>query len=81
MSFRKLFCGKDVLPPGYDGYDSRYNCLRKGVGVGLYLSKNRKDSGASVFYKQIPWWVILILVILIIIVILLIIVLIFFKKQ
>ena len=31
-----LYCGnREPLPEGYDDYDTRYNCLRKGVGVGL----------------------------------------------
>lgn len=37
----RMYCGnKDPLPPGYQGYDTRLNCLRKGVGIGLYRIPN-----------------------------------------
>lgn len=33
-----LYCGdKQELPQGYDGFDTRYNCLKKGIGVGRSL--------------------------------------------
>jgi hypothetical protein len=32
-----LYCGPSpALPPGYDGFGSGYQCLRKGVGVGKF---------------------------------------------
>jgi hypothetical protein len=37
MERPRLYCGnQEVLPPGYDGFGTRYSCLRSGVGVGLY---------------------------------------------
>ena len=33
----KKYCGlKQELPPNYDGFGHRYECLKKGVGVGKY---------------------------------------------
>jgi len=43
---QRLYCGnKNPVPPGYAGYDTRYSCLRKGVGIGLY--KIRRDAQAG----------------------------------
>ena len=40
-----LYCGNnEEIPEGYDGLGSRYDCLKKGIGVGLYnpdLQKNK----------------------------------------
>jgi hypothetical protein len=64
----KLFCGKrrDVIPPGYSGYDTEYNCLRRGIGVGLYLSRNgRPPPRPTIIPKSsstMPWWVIVLIV-------------------
>ena len=34
----KLYCGdKSKLPDDYDDFGSRRDCLRKGVGVGMYV--------------------------------------------
>lgn len=75
----KLFCGNireppQTLPDGYDGYDTQYNCLRKGVGIGLYLSRNRNNRlitpVSATTNTRLPWWVILIIVILVLILIL-----------
>lgn len=43
----RLYCGnKDPLPLGYSGYDTRLNCLRKGVGIGLYrVANNNNNTG------------------------------------
>ena len=36
----KSYCGtKNDLPPGYDQFGTRYECLRKGVGVGLHKKR------------------------------------------
>ena len=33
----KKYCGiKNELPPSYDSFGARYECLKKGVGVGKY---------------------------------------------
>ncbi len=38
----RLYCGnQEVLPAGYDGFGTRYSCLRSGVGVGLYKLANQ----------------------------------------
>lgn len=43
---QRLYCGnKNPVPPGYAGYDTRFSCLRKGVGIGLY--KLRRDAQAG----------------------------------
>jgi hypothetical protein len=40
----KMYCGdNDILPDGYTSFGSRYNCLRRGVGVGLSISKTRSQ--------------------------------------
>lgn len=81
----KLFCGNireppDTLPDGYEGYDTQYNCLRKGVGIGLYLSRNGRQRNrvppipiASSTTTRLPWWVILIIIMLVIVMLLIII--------
>ncbi len=34
----KVYCGKaSSLPSGYDRKGSPYECMRKGIGVGLYM--------------------------------------------
>lgn len=65
-----LYCGdKAVLPNGYEGFDTRYNCLRKGVGVGKGIA-----TAAAFRNKRTPWYIYLIvfLVILLIVTILLV---------
>ena len=65
-----LYCGnKTVLPNGYEGFDSRYNCLRKGVGVGKGIA-----TAAALRDKRTPWYIYLIvfLVILLIVAVLLV---------
>ena len=44
---KKLYCGnKKPVPPGYDGIDTHYGCLRKGIGVGLHIhEKKQGDNG------------------------------------
>ena len=40
---KKLYCGdKYPTPDGYDGVDSKYGCLRRGIGVGMGIQR-RKD--------------------------------------
>ncbi len=42
MERPRLYCGnQEILPPGYDGFGTRYSCLRSGVGVGLYKLANQ----------------------------------------
>lgn len=39
-----MYCGdKQVLPQGYSSFGSRYNCLRKGVGVGMSISRGQHN--------------------------------------
>lgn len=39
-SKKKFYCGdKDEIPDGYERRGSRTACLRKGVGVGMYLKE------------------------------------------
>jgi hypothetical protein len=45
----RLYCGdKETLPPGYTGYATRFRCLRKGVGIGLYKIRNQQRQGQGV---------------------------------
>ncbi len=38
----KIYCGtKDPIPEGYTEKGTRYQCLRKGIGVGLHLPAER----------------------------------------
>ena len=37
-----LYCGNaEVLPNGYDGFDTLSNCLKRGVGVGLHMPQEK----------------------------------------
>ena len=48
MERPRLYCGnQEVLPPGYDGFGTRYSCLRSGVGVGLYKLADRRNAAAE----------------------------------
>jgi hypothetical protein len=39
---KKLYCGdKYPTPAGYDGVDSKYGCLKKGVGVGMGIQRRK----------------------------------------
>lgn len=39
---RKLYCGsQNELPDGYDDFGIPSECLRKGVGVGMYIDKKK----------------------------------------
>lgn len=75
----RLYCGnREPLPEGYDGYDSRYNCLRKGVGIGLYkIQQPPPPNGIRTpsFWTKVPWYIYLLIALSIIILIILIIVL------
>ena len=40
----RLYCGsREELPDGYDGFDTRSNCLRRGVGVGLRMPDEKRE--------------------------------------
>jgi hypothetical protein len=43
----KFYCGDKELPIGYDRYGSRYQCLRRGVGVGLYVLAPQRRNNIS----------------------------------
>lgn len=46
---KRKYCGdKEDIPDGYDERGSRYECLRKGIGVGLNMDRERKNRGAVV---------------------------------
>lgn len=52
MERPRLYCGnQEVLPPGYDGFGTRYSCLRSGVGVGLY---KLADQARRIEPRQLP---------------------------
>jgi hypothetical protein len=42
----KIYCGDKNLPEEYDRYGSRYECLRRGVGVGLYVIPEQRRQKA-----------------------------------
>ena len=47
----KKYCGdQDEIPDGYDRRGSRYECLKKGIGTGLYLLNKKKKSKSK--YKN-----------------------------
>lgn len=51
----KIFCGNgDIVPAGYDQLGTRYQCLQKGFGAGLY-----KSSGAQSRSKLPIVWLII----------------------
>lgn len=38
----KKYCGTDLLlPDGYSRYGTRYECLKKGIGVGLLIAEEK----------------------------------------
>lgn len=40
----KVFCGNsDLAPVGYDRVGTRYECLRKGFGAGMYSQINKRS--------------------------------------
>jgi hypothetical protein len=48
----KIYCGdKHILPEGYDAKGTRYICLRKGVGAGIY-TESRKNNSEVKEYKE-----------------------------
>jgi hypothetical protein len=40
----KLYCGDGELPTGYTGYETRFGCMRRGVGVGLRLPDDKRKA-------------------------------------
>ena len=43
----RKYCGdSEVLPDGYDRFGSRYECLRTGIGVGLYVIPEQRQRKA-----------------------------------
>jgi hypothetical protein len=41
----KLYCGdKEILPQGYAGFGTRYQCLRKGVGTGMMMDSKKQEA-------------------------------------
>jgi hypothetical protein len=52
----KVYCGmKDSLPENkdYDRYGTRYECLKKGVGVGLYVIPREKREERLLSQKNV----------------------------
>jgi len=44
----KKYCGNsEELPDGYDRYGTRYECMKIGVGVGLYVIPEQKRRKAA----------------------------------
>ena len=78
-----LYCGDKVqLPVGYDGFDTRYNCLKKGIGVGKNIVRRDLNGGTRVAPpvactcppagpRKTPWYMYVLLALLVVIVILL----------
>lgn len=70
----RFYCGnKNPVPPGYAGYDTRWNCLRKGVGVGLYRLRQGKSIPSAIndkyppgffTWRNLPWYVWILLTVL-----------------
>jgi len=64
MDVPRLYCGdKNPVPPGYAGYDTRFRCLRKGVGIGLYKIRQNNNNPPppllavnTPWYRGVPWW-------------------------
>lgn len=47
---RKIYCGnQEQLPDSYTEFGSRYDCLRRGVGIGLYVIPKEKK-----FKRDVP---------------------------
>jgi hypothetical protein len=53
----KIFCGNgNIIPPGYDQLGTRYECLKKGFGAGMY--KSRVQTQIPSESVGIPWLII-----------------------
>jgi hypothetical protein len=49
----KLYCGdKHILPDGYDIKGTRYQCLKRGIGVGIYNESRRDSKNELKDYKE-----------------------------
>jgi len=71
----KVYCGdKTALPAGYTDFGSRFRCLRKGVGVGLYVVS--RDKMKKTWYRFVPWYIWLFIAVLFVGIVVLIIILI-----
>jgi len=50
----KIYCGtNEHLPDGYDDFGTPYACLRKGVGVGLYVIPKQRQQREVPFLKSV----------------------------
>jgi len=93
MNAPRLYCGnKNPIPQGYDGYDNRYNCLKKGIGVGLNRNNNagpnnnnnagpNNNNNQVNVLRRMPWWgwLLIVFMIILLIIILILIILFIFK--
>jgi hypothetical protein len=51
---KKVYCGlQEQLPDEYDRYGDRYECLRKGVGVGIHKQIDDRDEKLELIVKSI----------------------------
>ncbi len=55
MSVRqKIYCGnQEQLPEGYTEFGSRYTCLKRGVGIGLYAIPKERQFKRDVSDEEI----------------------------
>jgi hypothetical protein len=75
-----FYCGdREPLPEGYDGYDTRYNCLRKGVGIGLNKRMRRPEKRPGGFFSTKWGYVLIGFLVLLLIVIFLLILFLYFR--
>lgn len=53
INSKKLYCGDQTkLPKGYWNFGTRSQCMRRGVGVGLYVIPTQKSKERKDIYKQ-----------------------------
>lgn len=49
----KIYCGNDlILPDTHNRYGSNKECLRKGVGVGIFMPDNKRDKSLARMRSQ-----------------------------
>lgn len=52
----RYYCGDNqVLPQGYIDFDTRNNCLKRGVGIGVNMPLERRQAAMNRPPKQLNW--------------------------
>lgn len=44
----KKYCGLSILPQSYDRYGTRFECMKKGVGVGMMVMSQKIENNEPI---------------------------------